>query len=287
MKRAYYIRCIFCLGIIAASQFSSAEGNITTTSGDLYLQPAGGNVWVNGALKTLGSNIDFYAAGSGKPRFYSDYGVYFVYSTRSPYTTQPIFQFTSDTSGSGSAIIAGPNRMAGSDLNNFLQIATTSNYGEVFTFGNSMHLELAAKSGEVRLMDYDKPSSDYFKFDMSGSIPKMTCDTAIGNSDGCDIGTAAIPMRNIYAFNFTDMTPFYGDGAKALTILGNIRSDRNGEIDHNTLDPFIRGDGDTRNIGATVSVLTAAVNELNERNNALEERVKELEQNCVQTATKH
>jgi hypothetical protein len=282
MKRAYYIRCIFCLGIIVASQFSSAEGNITTTSGDLYLQPAGGNVWVNGALKTLGNNIDFYAAGSGKPRFYSDYGVYFVYSTRSPYTTQPIFQFTSDTSGSGSAIIAGPNRMAGSDLNNFLQIATTGNYGTIYTFGNSMHLDLAAKSGDVRIMDYDKPSSDYFKFDMSGSVPMLVCDV----SNGCDIGNNSNAMRNVYAYNFVDMTPNFNDGPKALQILGNIKSDEGGNIDHNSLDPFIRGDGDTRSIGATVSVLTAAVNELNERNEALEERIKDLEQNCVLTSTK-
>lgn len=67
---------------------------------------------------------------------------------------------------------------------------------------------------------------------------------------------------NISASSFTDRTPFYeGDAiADVLKIKGD-----NGEIDHSTLPDFTRVqiDGEEgRDIGAMVSILTVAVQEL-------------------------
>ena len=93
---------------------------------------------------------------------------------------------------------------------------------------------------------------------------------------------------DVSALTFTDRTPYYeGD---ALTEISRIKG-KNGEIDHETLPAFARISKTTagvteenRDLGAMVSVLTVAVQQLNTQNkeqqakiNALEARLAKLE----------
>lgn len=83
---------------------------------------------------------------------------------------------------------------------------------------------------------------------------------------------------NVSALSFTDRTPFYeGD---ALSEIMRIKSDGNGNINHDTLPEFTRiktEDGeDERDIGNTVSMLTVAVQQLGKQNREQEVLIKQL-----------
>ena len=94
----------------------------------------------------------------------------------------------------------------------------------------------------------------------------------------CDTFTASAALYvtgNCSALSFTDRTPHYdGDGLAALR---GVRG-KKGEIDHSTLPAFARRqvrtkDGKTeegRDLGAMISILVAAVGQLERRIEALE-----------------
>jgi len=115
---------------------------------------------------------------------------------------------------------------------------------------------------------------------------------------GLSVGNAAVDPDNgdiyaednVSALSFTDRTPFYeGD---ALTEIAQIKG-KEGKIDHATLPAFARVTEtvtdlsgvarveERRDIGAMVSMLTVAVQQLEARNAALEARLVELEKKPV------
>ncbi len=90
---------------------------------------------------------------------------------------------------------------------------------------------------------------------------------------------------DVSAASFTDRTPSY-TGKNAVAELKLIRNDKNGNIDHSTLPAFARkkitskdkkgkeSEADGRDIGAMISILTKAVQELDERIEKIENRTK-------------
>ena len=126
---------------------------------------------------------------------------------------------------------------------------------------------------------------------------------AVGVSDVGAYSISCVSIwatANISALSFTDRTPMYtGD---ALTEIARIRDDGKGGIDHATLPEFAKAplevavyeDGplddkgkptkieigtvveEGRDIGAMVSMLTVAVNQLSEKNKALEAEIVKL-----------
>jgi hypothetical protein len=64
---------------------------------------------------------------------------------------------------------------------------------------------------------------------------------------------------NVSAASFTDRTPFFeGDAISAVRNIKGI----DGELDHSTLPDFVVVDEQYRDVGAMVSVLTVAVQQL-------------------------
>ncbi len=90
---------------------------------------------------------------------------------------------------------------------------------------------------------------------------------------------------DVSAASFTDRTPSY-TGKNAVAELKLVRNDKNGNIDHSTLPAFARKKinskgkngkevkTDGRDIGAMISILTKAVQELDERIEKIENRTK-------------
>ena len=90
---------------------------------------------------------------------------------------------------------------------------------------------------------------------------------------------------NMSAKSFTDRTPAY-TGKNAVAELKLVRNDKNGNIDHSTLPAFARkkitlkdkkskeSEADGRDLGAMISILTKAVQELDERLEKIEDRIK-------------
>jgi hypothetical protein len=75
--------------------------------------------------------------------------------------------------------------------------------------------------------------------------------------------------NNVSALSFTDRTPGYeGD---ALKELARVRA-RNGEIDHATLPAFAVHENGGRDLGAMISMLTVAVQQLTAKVDALEKK---------------
>lgn len=64
---------------------------------------------------------------------------------------------------------------------------------------------------------------------------------------------------NVSAASFTDRTPFFeGDAIEAVRNIKGV----DGELDHTTLPEFVVVDSEYRDVGAMVSVLTVAVQQL-------------------------
>jgi hypothetical protein len=110
-----------------------------------------------------------------------------------------------------------------------------------------------------------------------GAYVTATCDTFYTSADAY-IGDDIYIVDNCSALSFTDRTPHY-DG-DALADLRQVRGDRRRGIDHDSLPRFARRqvrlkDGaieEGRDLGAMISILTVAVQQLDARLDALEGR---------------
>lgn len=108
-----------------------------------------------------------------------------------------------------------------------------------------------------------------------GAYVTATCDTFYTSADAY-IGDDIYIVDNCSALTFTDRTPHYtGD---ALAELRQVRGDRRKGIDHSSLPAFARrqvrtkggGSEEGRDLGAMISMLTVAVQQLDARLDAVE-----------------
>ena len=109
--------------------------------------------------------------------------------------------------------------------------------------------------------------------------------TILMSGDTVTLGTNLFVTSNVSASSFTDRTPSY-TGKSAVAELKLVKNDKNGNIDHSTLPAFARkkitskdkkgkeSEADGRDIGAMISILTKAVQELDERIEKIENRTK-------------
>ncbi|MFA5706546.1 MAG: right-handed parallel beta-helix repeat-containing protein [Candidatus Neomarinimicrobiota bacterium] len=96
-------------------------------------------------------------------------------------------------------------------------------------------------------------------------------------------------LGNVSAIGFVDRTPGY-TGDDALADIRKIRNTPDGEIDHSTLPDFIRSvymedskEMDGRDIGNSVTLLIAAVQQLDQENQALKKELVEMKKVIGQT----
>ncbi len=100
-----------------------------------------------------------------------------------------------------------------------------------------------------------------------------------------DIVGSVYVSSDVSALTFTDRTPGYT--GNALEAISTIKTDEKGNIDHASLPDFVkvkRGDQDERSLGAMITLLTKAVQELQDENKRIRE---EIEANWIKQFNKY
>jgi hypothetical protein len=90
-----------------------------------------------------------------------------------------------------------------------------------------------------------------------------------------DIVGSVYVSSDVSALTFTDRTPGYT--GNALEAISTIKTDEKGNIDHASLPDFVkvkRGDQDERSLGAMITLLTKAVQELQDENKRIREEIE-------------
>lgn len=201
----------------------------------------------------------------------------------------------------GTFTVASTNFMIDSSGNVSMKGTITSSSGAIggFSIGST---SLSASPSGKPTMTLDTGNSKMtlgnlqFRYGAT-SYPEIYSDMLfLSCSDGFFVGTDVyntwfnvLPSGYVNAFSnltvygtcysqygFVDFTPAY-TGKSALSELRMVKNDKDGNIDHQTLPPFAKKrikmndrdkgerDADGRDIGAMISILTKAVQELDER----------------------
>ncbi len=203
----------------------------------------------------------------------------------------------------GTFTVASNNFMIDSSGNVSMKGAITSSSGTIggFTIGStSLSAQQSGKpllkfdtaNSEIKLggmtIFYDGVSDHYILSVGSGSFV-VTCSSFSAADFTVEpgliwLGTNVYATGNISALSFTDRT--IGYQGNALDDVKKIKNDKNGNIDHSTLPAFARkkitskdkkgkgSEADGRDIGAMISILTKAVQEIDERIEKIENRTK-------------
>lgn len=164
-------------------------------------------------------------------------------------------------------------------------------------YGLYLYMDLDSDPGGSAYGIYFSEHShiDYFIY-QSGSAPSILGGAAViggysfVGSEKLRVYGDVYADGDVSALTFTDRTPFY-DG-DALSEIIKIKG-KDGEIDHTTLPLFVRRiikgkdgiDSDGRDLGATISMLTVAVQQLVTMNDSLQVRISELEASTSRMST--
>jgi hypothetical protein len=249
------IRNIFVWVLMISISASNviADGNITTDSGDLYLQPNSGYTTVMSDTENYTSihSCDLQGAGSTAGMCYDVGG--------SPGGNH---YFSNAQSNAFFRLIAGDNDRAG--LSGF------SGDGERFV---ALKYNTTQNAGMFYFATTDGAIVFNPRTGGGGSVRPYS------NKED-DLGTASYSWDDCYCNNYrTTSRGYSGTPEEALAAVIRIETLPNGEINHSSVDSSL-GDDETISTNAVTFANSKAIFALLERIEKLESRIKELEDKC-------
>jgi len=161
------------------------------------------------------------------------------------------------------------------DLPGGLNITANTANGDIRFFTGSGGSGVDADNLRMTIMKSNSTTPGFVGIDTTTPDKKLTVKGSIRATD------------TVFALVYVDLTPGYKDGA--LKDLRKIKNDRNGNIDHKTLPKYAKASWEIntgnklidktktvegRDIGAMVSILTKAVQELADKVDSLELELK-------------
>lgn len=254
------VRKLILLGIILAlSTITCAEGNITSTSGDIVLNPASGQVNVVG-------------------------GKY--------YTEGDDIEFLSDRDTTAYVKFRG-FRDLGEPSTNELQFANVG-YPRLIWKGD----ENSTRGGEFAVWGWGDEAykvSLWFNYDLTdnnglGLYAVRAADRKFipWSHKEYDLGESSRSWDDCYCDDFhTTSRGYLGTGQKAFESISKIRTGIDGEIIHETVDPELGTETDVSLNAVTfanskaITYLMQKIENLEEENKNLRERLEELESNTI------
>ncbi|MFC2163335.1 hypothetical protein ACFLRF_06600 [Candidatus Altiarchaeota archaeon] len=265
------IRTIYVLLLMACIPLSKvmADGNITTTSGNMYFQPDGGKIYLDDAnLSSTSGNLTLMPDGSRSTNLYSC-------DSQGAGSTSGICY---DVAGGGAT--HGTHYFSGPMSNAFFKIAAQTD-GRAGIAGYS-------DDGERLVMFKYNGTSNNGMFYIANTGGDIVLNPRTGsggslrpyNTKEDDLGSSIRSWDDCYCDDYwTTSRGYSGTPDDALNAVTQIVTLPNGEIDHGSVDPSL-GDDETISTNAVTFGNSKAISALLRRIEYLESKIKELEDKC-------
>jgi hypothetical protein len=282
------------LVLIFFINMSTAEGNITTTSGNINLLPGGesvvlgngkslyvrntaGTQYIGISLNTDGNT--FFTQGLTRNVLFENINNMFIYPQNA---VKEVFRMGYDpVGGNGSYFVfGGGGYIDGTAPTHFSELSYFDKPAENFLQFKTVSgdIQFVSKSGMTKFNNYDT-SGYYIAINTSTSRPVLQCYA----SNSCDIGAVSKPFGIGYFDDIQVLSRGYiGSPEKAYASVSAIRTMDNGEIDHTTVDSSLSDDsGGAISINAVTFANSKAITHLMQKIKALEEENTRLNSRIV------